>query len=131
MLAELTAACKALDAAVSAVDPSLLSGIDCAEIVELLARSEKRCAGLRVLAAARASQCGAHKSRGFSSATRWLADVSGVTTGEAKVALDIASSLDSCPATREALRAGDLSVAEAAEITRTEASVPGAESELL
>jgi hypothetical protein len=131
VLAELTAACEALGVAVRGVDPALLSGVDCAEMVGLLARSEKRCAGLRVLAAARAAECGAHRGRGFSSPQRWLADVSGVTTGEAKSALDTANSLDGCPQTKEALLAGELSLTQATEIVKTEGVVPGSESQML
>jgi hypothetical protein len=51
VLTELTAACEVLGDAIGATDPSLLSGVDCAEMVELLARTEKRSAALRVLAA--------------------------------------------------------------------------------
>ncbi|MDQ1365605.1 MAG: hypothetical protein QOE57_1647 [Acidimicrobiaceae bacterium] len=131
MLAELTAACEVLGDAIGATDPSLLSGVDCAEMVELLARTEKRSAALRVLAAARAAHCGAHKSRGFSDAARWLADTSGTTTGEAKAALDTVNGLEQCPHTKEALMAGDLSLIQAREITKTEAAVAGSESKLL
>ena len=131
MLAELTVACEALGDALSEIDPSVLSGSDCAQMVEVLARAEKRCAALRILAATRAQQCGAHKARGYSSPARWLADVAGVTTGEAKSALDTADNLDDCPKTKEALLAGDVSIAQAAEITKTEAAVPGSESDLL
>jgi hypothetical protein len=131
MLAKLTTACVALGDAIGATDPSLLSGVECAEVVELLARSEKRSAALRVLAAARAAQCGAQKGRGFSSPARWLADASGTTTGAAKAALDTAKNLDKCPHTKDALLAGDLSLAQANEITKTEVAVPGSESELV
>ncbi len=131
MLAELTVACTVLGVAIGETDPSVLSGVDCATVVELLARTEKRCAALRVLAAARAAQCGAHRGRGFSSPAQWLADTSGVTTGEAKAALDTAKGLEQCPATKEALLAGDLSLTQAGEITKTEGVASGSEVKLL
>ncbi len=131
MLAKLTEACRVLGDAIGATDPSLLSGVDCAEMVELLARTEKRSAALRVVAAARAASCGAHKNRGFSDPARWLADTAGTTTGEAKAALDTIDGLEQCPHTKEALMAGDLSLIQAREITKTEAAVAGSESKLL
>jgi Domain of unknown function (DUF222)/HNH endonuclease len=131
MLAVLTAACEALDGAIAGTDPALLSGVDCAQVVELLARTEKKSAALRVLAAARAADCGAHKTRGFSNPAQWLADTSGLTTGEAHTALNTAKALDDCPETKQALLAGQLSLTQASEITKTVAVVPGSESRLL
>jgi hypothetical protein len=131
VLAELAAACELLGDAIGHVDPCQLSGIDCAAVVESLARTEKRCAALRVLAAARAAQCDAHKDRGYSNPARWLADTSGITTGEAKTALDTANRLDACPLTKEALLAGGLSLTQAGEITKTEVVVAGSETALL
>ncbi len=131
VLMELSAACELLGAAIAGTDPARLSGWDCSVVVELLARTEKRCAGLRVVAAARAGECGAHRERGFSSPAAWLADASGITTAEAKVALEVANSIEGCAATATALRGGDMSLAQAAEITKTEAAAPGSESTLL
>ncbi len=130
-LAQLTAACTVLGVAIGETDPSVLSGVDCATVVELLARAEKRCAALRVWAAARAAQCGAHRGRGFSNPAQWLADTAGVTTGEAQAALATAKGLEQCPATKEALLAGELSLTQAGEITKTEAVAAGSEAKLL
>ncbi|MDQ6617885.1 MAG: HNH endonuclease [Actinomycetota bacterium] len=131
MLAQLTAACQALGDTIAATDPDLLSGVDCAQLAELLARTEKRCAALRALAAARAAHCGAHKTRGYSNAATWLAQITGTTTGEARAALDTADRLDDCADTKEALRAGQVSLTQAAAITATATAVAGTETELL
>ncbi len=131
MLAELTVACEVLGDALKAADPGVMSGDDCATAVELLARTEKRCAAFRALAAARAAECSAHKSRGYSNPAQWLADTSGVSTGEAQAALNTANSLGACPETKEALLAGEVSLGQAGEIAKTEKVVPGSGLERL
>ncbi len=50
MLAELQSACESLDDAISGTDPAVLSGTECATVVELLARCDKRSAALRSVA---------------------------------------------------------------------------------
>jgi hypothetical protein len=96
-----------------------------------LAKVEKRCAAVRALAAARAAECRAHKERGFADATSWLAHATGTSAGQARTELAAAAGLDGCPQTREALLAGEVSLAQASEITKTEAAVPGSEADLL
>ncbi len=131
MLTELRVACKALGAALSGVDPALLSGVECAEVVEALARTEKRCAAVRAWAATRAAECGAYKERGFADATGWLGHVSGVTAREAREALNVGGRMEASPQTWDALMSGEVSICQAAEITTTEAAVPGSEADLL
>ena len=131
MLAELSAGCEALRVALAAVEPARLSGSECAQVVEMLAKVEKRCAAVRALAAARAAECRAHKERGFADATSWLAHATGTSAGQARTELAAAAGLDGCPQTREALLAGEVSLAQASEITKTEAAVPGSEADLL
>jgi hypothetical protein len=128
---ELLVACSLLGDAINGTDPAVLSGSDCASVVEVLAHTEKRCAGMRALLASRAVDCGAHKERGYSNPSTWLSDASGVSGGEAKAALDTAERLESCPATREALLAGELSLGQAGEIAKTESAVPGTEADML
>jgi hypothetical protein len=131
MLAELSVACEALGAALSEVNPALLSGVECAEVVEALARTEKRCAAVRAWAATRAAECGAHKDRGFADAPGWLGHVSGVSAREARDALRVGGRLESSPQTWDALMSGEVSIGQAAEITTTEVAVPGSEADLL
>src|SRR5207237_7886975 len=124
-------AARALRDALTGFEPSLLSGEDCAAVAEELARTEKACAGVRAAAAARAAECGAHRRRGWSDGADWLAQVSGTTRGEARAALETAATVGSCPATRAALASGDVSLAQAGEIVKTEAVRPGSETELV
>ncbi len=114
------------DALVSS-DPGLSAGEVCAEIAEELARTEKACAAARVRYAARASECGEHRKRGFADASDWMARSTGSTTGAARAALDTLKAVEACPATKDALAAGEVSFAQASEI----ASVPEHEEELL
>ena len=116
-----------LCAALLAFDPALRSGSDCADLAERLARGAKSCEAASARAAARAVDCGAHRSRTDATAPEWFARVSGSSAGSARTALDTIARLDGCAATRDALAAGDVSLAQAAEIT----SVPEHEVELL
>jgi hypothetical protein len=118
-------------AALVEFQPDLYSGEECAVVVEALAAAEKTCSAARVRAAARAGACGAHRDRGFADASQWLARVSGSTAGAAKAALDTIAALDELPEARAAIEAGDLSIAQAREIVRTEASCPGSAADLL
>jgi hypothetical protein len=113
------------------VDVSALSGKECAALVRELAPTEKACAATRAVAASRAASSGAHHAAGFRDPADWLAGATGTSSGEAKAALETAEALESCPATRDALMAGELTLAQASEITRTEAEKPGSETDLL
>ena len=127
----LLAAAEAFRAALARFEPELCSGTDCARVVAALSATENVCAATRARAAARAASTGAHRAAGYREAEAWLAQVSGTSTGVARATLDTAAALPSCPATTAALSAGELSLAQAAEIVRAEAAAPGAEAELL
>ena len=116
-----------LCSALVAFEPSRWSGSDCADLAERLARGAKACAAASARAAARATECGAHRDRTDASAPEWLARVSGSSAGEARAALETVKQLESCPATHDAVTAGEVSLAQAAEI----ASMPEHETELL
>ena len=107
------------------------SAAGCARLAEELAVAEKACAAARLMANVKAVTCGAHREAGVSDPARWVARQAGTTTRQAKDALSIAASLDACPATKEALLAGEVSIAQAAEITKAVSEMPGAEAELL
>jgi hypothetical protein len=111
--------------------PDVYSGEECAVLVEEMAAAEKACAAARVRAAARAGVCGAHKERGFADASDWMARAAGTSTAAAKAALDMASALEELPEARAALEGGELSLAQAQELVKTEAECPGAAAELL
>jgi hypothetical protein len=117
----------ALCAELAVFEPALRSGVECADLAERLARAAKSCAAASAWAAARAVDCGAHRSRGDATAPEWFARVTGSSAGAARGALDTVGLLEECPATREALATGEVSLAQAAEIVAT----PAHETELL
>lgn len=125
------AAAAALRTALAGFDPAVLRGADCARVAEDLATTEKACRTVRLLTAARAVDAGAHLSAGFRDGAAWLARQSGVTGQQAKRDLETADRLEDCPETRAALLAGEISVDQAAEITRAEAETPGVEATLV
>ena len=131
MAEDLVRLLRVLRAALVDFQPDVWSGEDCAALVEELATTEKVCAAARVRAAARAGACGVHKERGFADVSDWMARASGSTAGSAKAALDTAAALESQPETKAALEAGELSLAQARELVRTEAECPGSAADLL
>ncbi len=60
-----------------------------------------------------------------------MARQSGVAVGQGRQALATATRLEACPDTLDALKAGQVSVPQAAEIIQVEAETPGAEAALL
>ena len=131
MSSPILAAAAELRAGLAGFEPGEFSGADCAHLAEELAVTEKACATARLLAMARAAKAGVHKERGFNDGAAWLARQSGTTGTQAREALETAQRLDDCPDTKQALLAGEISLAQAAEITRAESEVQGAERELL
>jgi hypothetical protein len=100
------------------------SGEDCARLTEELARTAKACTAASVRAGARAVECG----RGD---VEWVARTNGATPAQAREALATTSALSNCPATRDAVASGGVSMVQAREIVRAEAAVPGSEARLL
>lgn len=122
---------RALRTALISYQPDEHSPEDCAVLVEELAAVEKVSAAARVRAAARAGACGVHRERGFADVSDWMARATGSTAGAAKAALETAAALESQPEAKAALDAGELSFAQARELVKTEAAVPGSTASLL
>jgi hypothetical protein len=122
---------RALRAALVSFKPESWTGEDCAVLVEELAAVENVSAAARVRAAAHAGSCGVHRERGFADVSDWMARATGSTTGSAKAALETAAALESQPEVKAALDAGELSFAQARELVKAEAAVPGSTIELL
>jgi hypothetical protein len=118
-------------AALVSFQPEAYSGEDCATLAEKLAALEKISGWAKVAAATRAGECGAHRERGFAEVSDWMARATGTTAGAAKTALDTAAALESQPDVKAALQTGELSFAQARELVRTEAAVPGSTAALL
>jgi hypothetical protein len=131
MSANILAAAPSLRSALAGFEPGLFSGPDSARLAEVPALTEKACAAARLLAAARAVNGGAHQDRGFRHGPAWLAQQSGTTATQARQALETAGRLQDCPDTRAALLAGELSLAQAQDISEAQAETPGAEHALL
>jgi len=117
--------------ALRAFEPGEYSGEDCAALVKKFARAEKALAAARVRAAARAAESNQHRKEGFADPWEWLSRYLGTTARDAREQLDTMKRLELCPATRDAVNAGEVSLGQAGEIARTEAEVPGSEAELL
>ena len=113
------------------LDPSVIAADECASLAEELAGLGNACDAARARCAVRAEATGAFRRRGFIDAAEWLAVAAGTTAVEARRALDTATALSACPSTEAAWAAGELSVAQAGEIAKTEAARPGSERELL
>ena len=122
---------RALRAALRGFEPEAFTGTDCAALAEELALTEKACGAAKARAAERAAGCGAHRARGSGDANDWLARISGTSATQARTLLGTAAALQDCPQTREAVVAGELSLAQGAEIAKTEVACPGAEAELV
>ena len=131
MAEDLLALAVRLAATLATFEPALLSGDAAATVAETLAATEKACAAARARAALRAADCGVHRVKGFRGADEWLGRVSGSTAGDARVALEAAGAVERCPRTKAALVAGELSLAQAGVIARTEAACPGSETALV
>ena len=129
MSSSIVAAAVALRQELSSFDAGVFSGADCARLADELATTEKACAGARLMAAARAVESKAHERRGFNDGAEWLATQGGITPGEAKRNLNTAGKLGD--KTKDALRAGKLSLDQAEEITNTANEVPGSEEEMV
>jgi len=123
--------CASLRTELVSFDPELFSGADCVALVRELAVTEKALAAARALAASRAAGCAAYRASGEKDAANWLSGLTGQNPGQARKELETAKALENCPATAEAVRAGELSLEQAGEIARTEAECPGSEHALL
>lgn len=118
-------------AALASVEVEMLSGDSCFALAEALAVTEKSCAAVRAMAAARAAACGSHRGSGHREPDDWLATLTGGTRRAARAELETGARLADCPETREAATAGELSLGQAEVITKTEADKPGSEGDLV
>lgn len=122
---------SAFRAALRTVDVEALSGEAAALVAEEMARVEKASAALRVMAAARAADCGAHRAAGYADPDEWLARMTGESRAKARSDLATGSRLADCPKRKDAAADGSLSLGQAEEITKTEREKPGSEESLV
>ena len=131
MSVDLLPPAEAFVAALIGFDPRSCTPDECVELVEILARIEKICAAARARVAVLATTNGAHRNEGFANPAEWVARQTGSTSAEAERDLDTAMKLDDLPATKAALTNGDISMAQADEVKKTEEACPGSEQEMV
>ena len=125
------AAAAALRRELAELEPGAFTSQDAVVLAEELAVTENACGAAKVRMARRAAECGEHRRHGFADPSDWVATATGATIREARRQLDVIDTLEQCPDTRDALVNGQVSLAQAGEIARTETEVPGSEYELL
>lgn len=122
---------QALAEAVEGIDPARTSGADAARLVKIFERGERLCAAGKTLMAARAAECQEWSKAGARSAGDWLAQVSGTSKSAAQRRLDTAKLLADQPEVADALKSGEISPDQAAEISTAVAHDPKAAPRLL
>jgi len=121
-----------LERVVAALEPGCLTGLDAAKLTASAARIERFGAMAKMLLARRAVETNAWRRRSHAATSeQWLAEISGSTEGAARETLATVQRLDELPATAEKLRGGELSLAQAAQVTAGAAADPSAEQRLL
>jgi hypothetical protein len=128
---EAAAAVDAIAALVDRFDPGLTGARDAFDLVAEFSRLEHLASAGVALAARRVAQTDLWKRGGHRSAAHWLAHVTGMGVGDAVRLLQTAETVEAAPDTREALRAGAVSVRQAKAIGAAEAVDPDAGQRLL
>src|SRR5439155_5670583 len=116
---------------VAGLDPEALSVDAAVGLVDAFVSMEKLVAAGKALAARRVAESDHWRGAGERSAAHWLARRSGTSTGSAMATLETAARLPELPAVDRAVRAGELSAAQANEIASAAGADPGAQAELV
>jgi 5-methylcytosine-specific restriction endonuclease McrA len=94
-----------------------LSAMGATRVVDALGRVERACGFARTKAGLRAVDLGAHTLAGVANPAEWLAAHAGMTAAQARAQLRLVTNQnDLTPTLEDALEAGDISMAQAAEI---------------
>jgi hypothetical protein len=131
VVAEVKSAFGDLAAACVALEPADLLASDASTLIELSGAFDRQAAGLRALALDRVLESGVWKDAGFRSPQRYVAAKCGISVGEANRVVATAERLRSQAATRDAMRKGELSDAEADAVTQANDAEPEREAENL
>jgi len=113
------------------VDPATLSGAAALELHTELVRARRADQAYEALVAARVVETFAFRATGIVDAADWLARASGSSWHEAQTTLRTVSRIESCPDTAQALTRGEISLAQAEEVTLTATQVEGSEARML
>jgi hypothetical protein len=130
-LAELEELADRAAAVARSFDGRALAPTDAARVVELTTRVERSVNGVRLQAAALASQAGVWKRAGHRSDADWYAQATGKPVGEAIADVRAGLALRDLPKVADAVSEGRLSPAEAREITGAAAEAPDEQDQLL
>ena len=118
-------------AVIASLDLDALDGSQVSALYEAGAELEKLGASIKVLVAPKIGHSEKWAREGYRSPEEWMARKSGTSVGQAKATIETAKRLEQLPATTSAVKAGALSLAQAAAVAEAAAADPGAESKLL
>lgn len=118
-------------AVVASLDVSALSAADSAGAFEAFAELEKLAASGKLLVAPKVAQSDAWARAGHRNPEEWMARAAGTSVGQAKATVETGKRLAQLPATTSAVKAGELSLAQAAAVAEAATADPRAETELL
>jgi len=121
-----------LSEVVAGLDPARLDGSDAARLTEVAAEGEKLFGAAKALLALRAAETNAWRRTSHAATPeQWLAEATGSSESAARECLVTVQRLAELPATEERLRAGELSLQQAAQVTAGAIADPGSEQRLL
>ena len=129
--ARLASAHALLAAVVNELDPDCLTGDGAAELYGSFAGLERLSMAGKTLVARRVEASGVWRDTGHRDAATMLAEVEGVSPGQARTTLAAGRRLEALPGTEDVLRAGRLSAPKVAELTGAGILDPARESDLL
>ena len=122
---------RAVASLVDGLVPEDVAFRDVTEMWEAFDGIERLASNAKTLLAARVEDAGAWKRAGARSAAEHLARLGGTTTSTARAALETSRNVAELPATSDAMRAGELSAAQAAAVASAAVADPAAEARLL
>jgi hypothetical protein len=131
LIEQLGSTVAALERTIAEFEPGTLDVTGAKQATDLYARIERLGAAGKLMAARRVEDAVTWKRDGHRSGAHWLASATGVSVGAAMRSLETARRLEELPETADALRAGELSEAQAAEIAGAAWLDPSAEGRLL
>ena len=118
-------------AVVSSLDLSALSSTQVGSTFAALSELEKVVVSAKLLLAPRLAQSETWAREGARSPEEWMARKAGTSVGQAKQAMETGRKIEALPSTSDAVRAGELSLAQAAAVADAATADPSAESRLL
>jgi Domain of unknown function (DUF222)/HNH endonuclease len=131
LLSRLEAGLAALSSVIADLDPACLAGPDALRVYESLSSYVRMGEAGKTLLAPRIDESGIWKEGGYRSPAVMLAELEGISPGQAQTTLSNGVRLTQLPGTEQALRAGELSGPKLTELTTAGVLCPGSERDLL